>query len=150
MRIENAHPRVTADLIINFKDQGIVLIRRKYPPFESFWALPGGHLEVGKEDIYETALREASEETNLSLSRDAIHLLGVYSGPDRDPRGHYLTVAFYGTVLYGKPQARDDARELGVFSIYNLPPVLAFDHQQILADYIKATNRLILPERVKV
>lgn len=142
-RIEVELPRVTADLIINYKNQGIVLINRRYSPFEGFWALPGGHLETGKEDIVATAIREAKEETSLDVTEESIHLLGVYSDPNRDPRGHYLTVAFFCNIWEGVPQALDDAKKIGVFPFMGLPGCMAFDHREIIDDYLKLTRRLI-------
>ena len=65
---------------------------------------------------------------------EALLQLGAYSAPDRDPRHHTITVVFLARAQ-GKPQARDDAKEVGVFMEYNLPSPLAFDHAQILADY---------------
>src|SRR4028119_1122426 len=75
--------------------RGIVLIRRAGDPFEGQWALPGGFVEVG-ETVGEAAAREAAEETGLAV--ELAHLVGVYSDPGRDPRGHNVSVAFLAPV----------------------------------------------------
>lgn len=129
--------RVTSDLVINYKDWGIVLIKRKYPPYKNFWALPGGHLETGQENSEQAAIREAEEETNLKVNIKDLNLLGVYSNPHRDPRGHYVTVAYFTHVAEGDLQAMDDAKEIGVFNPLKQLPLLAFDHQQIIEDYLR-------------
>ncbi|MBU4128516.1 NUDIX hydrolase, partial [bacterium] len=57
-------PRITADIIIELEDRGIVLIKRKNPPVG--WALPGGFLDYG-ESLEDCAIREAKEETSLDV-----------------------------------------------------------------------------------
>ncbi|MBN2142482.1 nicotinamide-nucleotide adenylyltransferase [Candidatus Woesearchaeota archaeon] len=129
---------VTADVIVNYKDQGIVYIRRKHEPFKGEWALPGGHAEPD-EPIEATAARELMEETNLEVPVDRLKLLGVYSTPGRDPRGPYHTTVFYTSVDKGELKAKDDALEIKVFQ--ETPPKLAFDHHKIMKDYYKARHK---------
>jgi len=124
-------PALTADTIIELLDQPgrpIVLIERRYPP--SGWALPGGFVEVG-ETLERAALREAKEETGLDVTLKA--LLGVYSDPRRDPRGHTVTAVYVGEA-HGTPRAGDDAGKAQAFNPLH-PPQLAFDHSLILGDY---------------
>src|SRR5271167_5227847 len=122
-------PPVAADLIIEVGDR-IVLIDRKYPPFG--WALPGGFVEFG-ETVEQAAVREALEETSLEVELRA--LLGVYSRPDRDPRGQTVTVVYVARGR-GTPRARDDAKEIGLYVPTAPPVLLAFDHAEILDDYL--------------
>lgn len=129
MKYEN--PGVAADIIVE-REEKILLVRRRNPPFKGMFALPGGFLEYGKETLEETAIRELKEETGLIAEK--LQLLGVYSTPDRDPRGHTVS-AVYITETYGEPKAGDDAAELKFFSLTNLPR-LAFDHEAIIKDYI--------------
>ena len=100
------------------------------------WLQPGGHAD-GDTDLPRVALREAREETGLDVRLEA--LLGCYSKPDRDPRGHTVSIIFVA-VASGDPVAGDDAREVGVFDPAKTPP-LAFDHQQVLADFIRWRER---------
>jgi ADP-ribose pyrophosphatase YjhB (NUDIX family) len=123
------NPVPTVDIIIELEPGRIVLIKRKNPPFG--WAIPGGFVDYG-ESLEEAAVREAKEETGLDVK--LIRQLHTYSAPDRDPRHHTITTV-YIAKSHGKPKARDDAVEAGVFSPANLPEEIAFDHRQILKDY---------------
>ena len=127
-------PLLAADIIIEMADRPgrpIVLIERKNPPYG--WALPGGFVDVG-ERLEQAALREALEETGLRVTLQA--LLGCYSAPQRDPRGHTVS-AVYVAEARGEPEARDDAKRLALYSLDDLPNPLAFDHELILADYAR-------------
>lgn len=124
-------PPLATDIIIELPDRlgtPIVLIKRRHPPYG--WALPGGFVDVG-ETVEQAAVREAREETSLNVRLKA--LLGVYSDPARDPRGHTVS-AVYVAEAHGDPKAQDDAAEARAFSPEALPE-LAFDHARILSDY---------------
>ena len=123
------NPIPTVDIIIQLNDKGIILIGRAKEPFG--WAIPGGFVDYG-ESLEDAARREALEETSLEV--ELLGQLGAYSSPGRDPRQHTISVVFVARAS-GKPEARDDALELGVFTRENLPSPLAFDHAQILTDY---------------
>lgn len=122
---------LTADIVIEFDDGSIVLVKRKKNPFKGCWAIPGGIMEAG-ETIQETAVREAKEETGLDVTLTRI--IDVYSNPDRDPRGRFVSVAFAAQPRDGELKASTDAAEVVKTKDY-LKLNLAFDHHQILADY---------------
>lgn len=139
-------PQLAADAIIELMDRPgrpIVLIERRNPPFG--FAIPGGFVDVG-ETLEHAAVREALEETSLEVTLMA--LLGCYSNPSRDPRGHTVT-AVYVAEARGEPQAADDALHLTVFAIDALPDALAFDHRTVLDDYLRyrATGQ-VAPVRI--
>lgn len=122
---------MAVDIIIQingFPDR-IVLIKRKNPPFG--WAIPGGFVDYG-ETVEEAAKREALEETSLGVN--LIRQFHVYSDPQRDSRGHTISVVFIGSA-HGTPIGADDAVEARVFEKNALPAALAFDHREILSDY---------------
>jgi len=123
------NPALTVDLIIEVNGGGLVLIKRKNPPYE--WALPGGYVDYG-ESLEQAALREAREETGLQVQlRYQFH---TYSDPRRDPRGHTVTTVYVATAM-GQPMAGDDAQRVQVFPLSRLPENMAFDHAAILEDY---------------
>jgi len=125
------NPIPTVDIIIECGTEEIVLIKRKNPPFG--WAIPGGFVDYG-ESLEEAAVREAKEETNLTI--ELIRQFHTYSDPDRDPRHHTISTAYIAKGE-GIPEAKDDALEIGVFTRSNLPEQIAFDHRTILEDYFR-------------
>jgi len=125
-------PEVSVDLVIELEDRPgrpVVLIRRGRPP--PGHALPGGFVDIG-ETVEQAAVREAREETGLEVTLG--ELIGVYSDPARDPRGHTVTIAYVARAR-GDPVAGDDAAAILVADPAS-PPPLAFDHGRILADYV--------------
>jgi ADP-ribose pyrophosphatase YjhB (NUDIX family) len=125
------NPIPTIDIIIEIESNGIVLIKRKNPPYG--WAIPGGFVDYG-ESLEEAAVREAKEETNLDVK--LIKQFHTYSDPKRDLRHHSISTIYIAKAK-GKPEAKDDALEIGIFSESNLPEEMAFDHRSILNDYFK-------------
>ena len=121
-------PVLAVDVVIRTQG-GAVLVKRARDPFEGKWAIPGGFVRYG-ERLEEAAMREAEEETGLKVKLQK--LVGVYSDPSRDPRGHVVSVCFLAGAK-GKPRAAGDAREARVFK--RIPwRELAFDHARILKD----------------
>lgn len=123
-------PLLTVDIIIRYRG-GIVLVNRKNEPLG--WSIPGGFVDYG-ETVESAAVREAKEETNLDIAID--RQFHVYSNPQRDPRGtHSITLVIIADSK-GELKAGDDAKEVRVFSLDKPLPKLAFDHAQILKDYM--------------
>ena len=135
-------PLLTVDIIILFGGK-LVLIQRMNPPHQGQWALPGGFVDVG-ETVEHAATREAKEETGLDVELKG--LVGVFSDPNRDPRGHTVSVCFTATG-HGNLKASSDARDAALFDPDpdDLPP-LAFDHEKIISAAAKQI-RLILQEQ---
>ena len=125
-------PLLAVDAVILYQQNSIVLIRRKNPPFKGELALPGGFVDIG-ETVEQACIREAYEETNINVK--IVNLIGVFSDPKRDPRGHNISVAFKCIPLSENeiPRAKDDAISLEIVSLDNLANLkLAFDHLEII------------------
>ena len=128
------NPIPTVDIIVEIESKGIVLIKRKNPPYG--WAIPGGFVDYG-ESLEEAAVREAKEETNLDVK--LVRQFHTYSDPKRDPRHHSISTVYIGKGD-GVPRAKDDALEIGIFNESNLPAEIAFDHRSILNDYFRQAS----------
>jgi len=121
------NPIPTVDLVIEYEN-GIVLIERNENPIGH--ALPGGHVDYG-ESTETAAIREAKEETNLDVELSG--LIGVYSDPNRDQRGHKIAIAYYG-IGKGKLKEGSDAKRVFVCNPDQIP-MMQFDHNEIMEDY---------------
>ncbi|MBE6485842.1 MAG: NUDIX hydrolase [Methanosphaera stadtmanae] len=125
------NPALTVDTLI-LEDNKIILIKRLNNPFKDYWAIPGGFVEYG-EKVEDAAVREAKEETGLDI--ELTKLVGVYSDPDRDPRGHTVTIAFLSKIIGGTLKSDSDAKDAKFLDINELKNMkLAFDHKEILKD----------------
>lgn len=124
------NPLPTVDCIIQLPGDKIVLIKRAKEP--KGWALPGGFVDEG-EALHDAAVREAKEETGLSV--DLTEQFFTYSDPSRDPRRHTISTVFIGWAE-GQPRGGDDAADAKAFGLDDIPNDLAFDHATILSDFI--------------
>lgn len=129
------HPRpaLTVDCVVfGLDEEGlkILLIQRKLEPFRGKWALPGGFVRM-EENLEDAARRELREETGIE--RVYLEQLYTFGGPDRDPRGRVVSVAYYALVKLSdhRVRAATDASEVAWFSVWDKPR-LAFDHGLIL------------------
>lgn len=131
-----ARPWVTVDVVVVARIHGrlsVLLVKRRNPPFEGCWAIPGGFVEPD-EPLEAAARRELREETGATPVR--LEQLYTFGDPGRDPRGWTISVAYLAVlsedeVLAWRPQAGSDADEVGWFDLNELP-ALAFDHGEIL------------------
>lgn len=134
-------PSVTVDVVVVAPLQGqlkVLLVRRGRPPFEGYWAIPGGFVEP-QEPLEAAARRELGEETGL----EPVHLeqLATFGDPGRDPRGWTISVAYLALVSEDDARgwqlrAGSDAAGVGWFDLRD-PPPLAFDHAKILANTVR-------------
>ena len=132
-------PKVTVDGAI-LKENKILLVKRKNNPFKNMWALPGGFVEYN-EKVEDAVVREVLEETGLNTK--IIDLIGIYSDPDRDPRGHVITAVYLLKIEKGSVKGGDDAIEAKFFDIGDLPD-LSFDHNIIISDVIRRVKKDVL------
>ena len=132
-------PKLTTDGAI-IKDGKILLVKRKKKPFKGKWALPGGFVEYG-EKVEDAVIREVKEETGLATKIK--EFIGIYSDPNRDPRGHIVTIVFLLEIIDGKLNAKDDADDVKFFNLNKLPN-LSFDHNTIIEDIIRRMKNNVL------
>jgi 8-oxo-dGTP diphosphatase len=125
-------PKLTVDGVI-LKNEKILLIKRGNHPFKGKWALPGGFVEYG-EKTEDAVIREVFEETGLKTIIN--QLVGVYSDPKRDPRGHTITIVYNLEIRGGKIESSGDACDIKFFNISKLPK-LSFDHNSIIQDVLR-------------
>jgi 8-oxo-dGTP diphosphatase len=130
-------PALTTDCVVVDARHRLLLVRRKNPPFKGKYALPGGFVDVG-ETVEAACQRELLEETGVRAGK--LELLGVYSDPRRDPRGHTCSVVFMTRVRRATARAGDDAAAAEWIDDWsNLE--LAFDHAKIVADARRALRK---------
>lgn len=127
-------PAIAVDCVIFNREGHLLLIERKNQPYKGKYALPGGFVEYG-ETLEAAARRELVEETSLKVGR--IHLVGAYSDPQRDPRGHTISVAYVAVAPRGaRVRGGDDAASAAFVEGWRRTK-LAFDHAAIVRDALK-------------
>jgi 8-oxo-dGTP diphosphatase len=137
---QRERPSVTVDVVLVAPLDGrlkVLLIKRRNPPYEGCWAIPGGFVEP-YEPLEVAARRELLEETGAEPA--GLEQLHTFGDPGRDPRGWTISVAYLARlsaseVSAGHLKAGSDAGGIGWFDLY-APPSLAFDHSDILASAI--------------
>ncbi|OGS50248.1 MAG: hypothetical protein A3K65_02665 [Euryarchaeota archaeon RBG_16_68_12] len=131
-----AYPRLAVDGVLLLEGKLLTVVRGR-PPFPGLRALPGGMVELG-EGTEAAVVREIEEETSLRVEVEG--LVGVYSDPKRDPRGHTVSVAYALRKVGGALRAGSDAAGVDLVDPRR-PPAMAFDHAAILADYLAGGQR---------
>ena len=139
MSKKRSNPILVVDVIIE-QESMILFARRKKEPFKGYLGLPGGFVNI-EETVETAAKREVKEETSLDI--ELTDILGVYSDPQRDPRGHIMSTVFVGQSssndkTKSKAAAQDDASEIEWIDLSKVDnKTLAFDHKNILSHYKK-------------
>jgi 8-oxo-dGTP diphosphatase len=111
----------------------VLLVRRAAPPFAGAWALPGVRLAPA-ERLDAAAGRALAERTGLDLAPAYLEQLYTFDGPERDPRGRTVSVAYVALLPLGAPAAVRAGRavdEARWWPADALPP-LGFDHAAIV------------------
>jgi 8-oxo-dGTP diphosphatase len=130
-------PPLATDCVVVDAGGRVLLIRRGHPPFKGRYALPGGFVHIG-ESVEDACRRELLEETGVKAGR--LELVGVYSDPGRDPRGHTCSAAFLTRVRNPVARTGSDARAVEWVADWS-GLELAFDHAKILGDARRVLRR---------
>ncbi|MDX2159659.1 MAG: NUDIX hydrolase [Hyphomicrobiaceae bacterium] len=129
-RAKPVTPLLTTDCVVFDTSGRVLLVRRGSPPFQGQFALPGGFVDVG-ETVEQACRRELLEETGVKAGK--LTLIGIYSDPSRDPRGHTCSAAFVTHVRSPRAKAGDDAAAVEWVEEWRRLD-LAFDHKKIIRD----------------
>lgn len=135
LKVKKKRIRYTVDgIVLDNDEKSIILVKRKYPPYQGYYALPGGFIKRG-ESPKKALSRELKEETNINVF--IIKKVGVYDDPGRDPRGEVHSTTFLCKVK-GKDynlKAKTDSLVAEFIPINKLDTIkLAFDHRDMLED----------------
>ena len=134
IQMKKADIRKTVDAVIEDNAGNVILIKRKYPPFQDYYALPGGFIEKGESAI-RALVREVKEETNLDVK--ILHKVGLYTEEGRDPRGSVHSTVYKCSIIgdITKMRSGDDSKNVLLIPKNQLKDIeLAFDHKKILED----------------
>jgi len=126
----------TSTAIIPFPDNKILLIRRNTIPFKGYWALPGGRMDPD-ETIEQTIVREVKEETGLEVT--IVRKMGEYveKGVKDEVEYEYYPTCFVVKPVGGEIKKQDnEIQEIKLFNLNTLPMPLAFEHDQMIKDYL--------------
>lgn len=123
-------------VVVNDKGE-VLLTKRKIEPFKGYWHLPGGHVDF-EEMVEKAVVRVVKEESGIDAKR--VSLVGVYSDPGRDPRGHFVTVGFLMKPVKGKERSDFQASSIKYFK--ELPEKMGFDAREIVKDGLKIWTTL--------
>lgn len=146
----NQDIKIAVDAVVFGYDQeqgvSVLLIKRKHPPYQKSWALPGG-LVLNHESLEEAVRRELLEESGVDVNY--LEQLYSFGTPDRDPRNRVVSVTYFGLVRPKDYQisAQTDAEDVAWFNINRLPQ-LAFDHKDILEVAVKRLRGKIAYEPI--
>lgn len=113
-------------------DNKIVLVKRRFPPFAGYWAIPGGKVAM-EETVEQSALRELKEETGIE--GEIIRLVGVFSALERDPRKRSVCICYHCKAKNAPLKSTEEAEEVKLFPLDQLPE-LAFDHKKIITAFL--------------
>lgn len=130
----------TSTAIIPYDGNKILLIKRNTIPFKGYWALPGGRMDPG-ESIEQTIVREVKEETGLDVA--VVRKIGEYveKGVKDEVEYEYYPTCFLVKPVGGELKKQDkEILEIKLFSLNDLPTPLAFEHDQMIKDYIQTTQ----------
>lgn len=134
MRKRHRHPAVTVNWIIE-RGNKILLQKRAMTPFKNHWEIGGGFINYG-ETVEDALVREVKEETGFGVKPKGI--IGVYSDPKRDPRGHAVSIFFAVNIIGGKLRINEEVKEFKWFRINEIDfNSLGFDHAKLINDYLK-------------
>jgi 8-oxo-dGTP diphosphatase len=130
----------TSTAIIPMGNDTILLIKRNTKPFVGYWALPGGRMDLG-ETVEQTIVREVKEETGLDVA--IVRVIGEYveKGVKDDVEYEYYPTCFLVRVVGGEIRRQEsEIREIKAFPLGELPMPLAFEHDQMVKDYVRVSE----------
>ena len=131
----------TATAVITFPPDKVLLIKRRTLPFKGYWALPGGRVDPG-ETVEQTIVREVKEETGLDVK--VVHKIGEYheQGVQDGVEYDYYPACFLVKTLSGEIKKQEsEIEDIKLFSIDQVPAPLAFEHVQMIKDFLTSLQK---------
>jgi 8-oxo-dGTP diphosphatase len=111
-----SRPLVGAGAVVH-RGARVLLLKRRNPPNQARWALPGGLVELG-ETVQDAAVREVSEETGLRVKIEG--LLDVQTDLHRDDKSnleyHYVLVDYLARPTAGRLKVNAESSGSGWFT----------------------------------
>ncbi len=127
---------------ILLRDNGILLVKRKFPPRTGDWCFPAGFMEYS-ESPAECCVRELKEETGFDIKISG--LFNAYAGHD-DPRSNAVLILYLADISGGELRPGDDAIEAEFFELDRIPPNIAFQaHRDAIRDFKRYSETGKLP-----
>lgn len=129
----------------------VLLVKRAIEPFKGRWAIPGGFIDINKDDNTDmTAKRKLLDKT--AIVPKYLEQLRTFSGLNRDPRGFTITLAYFALVPFEEAEPHidtvDEAKWADVSDLDGIP--VAFDHKEIIAIALERIQQKALYSMIPV
>jgi 8-oxo-dGTP diphosphatase len=121
---------------ILFRNGAVLMVKRAYEPYKDHWVVPGGFVEY-KERLEDAIVRETKEESGFDAK--VKKLVGIYSDPERDPRGHIISICFLLELKGGKAKTSSETSEVKFFK--KLPDKIGADYRKMIKDARKLIKK---------
>jgi len=133
------YPTVHVDPVIITENYRVVLaLRAEDVEGGGKWHLPGGQVLYGDtilDALKRYALRKTGLEIDFYYNSEKKSLVGAYTNPKRDRRGHYVALVYLCRIVGGELKPGENMKDVRLFpknEIYNLD--IGWDHGEMIED----------------
>ena len=114
--------------VVVFRNEEVLLVKRKNAPYKGQWSIPGGKQRLG-ETVTQAAHRELMEETGVEVNE--LTLIDVIDIMVPDEEGeilyHYIVVDFRAYWMSGECSPGDDAQDVKWFNLNKIGSLSLLD-----------------------